>query len=266
MRNLRRKGLGAGAGALFVLLLSGCGPSYPECYDDETCQEEGKNEYCLNAKCAQCRDDSHCEAKFDRSYVCERGTCSKIAGFCDPPDFPCPAGQKCRDNRCGPECLDSSECPADRPLCENGRCVAPPECTTDADCPAGMVCQNNRCIKPPECLFRTIYFDFDESAIRNDQKGTLDANSACWKERKEKKGTEHKVEITGHCDERGTEEYNLALGKKRAQATEKALSKLGVPGKRLSIKSRGEADPAVPNASSEAEHQKNRRAEFELSE
>lgn len=267
MRKLRSEGLLAVAGAMFVLvpllLLSGCGPSYPECYDSGHCQEEGRNEYCLNGRCAQCVDDSHCVAKFDRSYVCESGSCTRIAGFCDPPEFPCPQGQRCRSNRCGPECLDDSECAANQE-CQNGRCVAKKECVTDADCPDGKICQNNICVTPPGCTFRTIYFDFDESAIRSDAKAVLDNNAACWKENKEKDGAESNVLITGHCDERGTEDYNLALGKRRAESTSKALQRLGVAAKRISTKSRGEYELVVPNASSESDHQRNRRAEFSV--
>ncbi len=241
-------------GALFVLGTYGCGPSYPECHDDKNCAE--KNEYCLNAKCAQCRDDSHCVSRFDESFVCNGGTCARINGYCNPPAFNCPTGQKCRDRRCGPECLGPEECPPGQ-ICENGRCRMPPECTSDEDCPAGQICQNERCVLPPVCQPRTIYFDFDESAIRSDAKNTLNSNFDCFKSR----GI-NAMELTGHCDERGTEEYNMALGNRRARATESVLQKMGVAKRAITTRSRGEYEPVVPNAQSEADHQRNRRVEF----
>jgi len=264
MKILCREGLLAVAGTLCAMLMfTGCGPDYPECYDDENCQEEGRNEYCVNAKCQQCRDDSHCAGKMDRSYVCESGSCVKIAGFCDPPDFPCPEGMVCRDNFCGPECNDEYPCPAPK-ICENNRCVDPPDCVTDDDCPAGQVCRDGFCVTPPKCQFRQIYFDFDESAIRADARATLEENAGCYEEREEKDGAGPEILITGHCDERGTEEYNMALGERRARSTKKALRRLGVPRGKMDTRSRGEYDLVVPNARTEAQHQKNRRCEFDL--
>ena len=69
------------------------------------------------------------------------------------------------------------------------------------------------------------------------------------------------VQIAGHCDERGTQEYNLALGEKRAQSVRNHLRQLGVPGDRLVTISYGEEAPAVPGQS-EAAWAQNRRCEF----
>jgi peptidoglycan-associated lipoprotein len=100
------------------------------------------------------------------------------------------------------------------------------------------------------------YFDFDEATIRSDAKATIEENAECLKSRSDVSA----VQVVGHCDERGTEEYNMALGKRRADATKNVLSRLGV--KNASSKSRGAMDPVVNGASSESEHQRNRRAEF----
>ncbi len=70
-----------------------------------------------------------------------------------------------------------------------------------------------------------------------------------------------KVTIEGHCDERGTAEYNLALGERRAASTRKYLQKLGVDVSRVKILSYGEEQP-MNNGSSESAWSENRRAEF----
>ena len=241
----------------------GCSPSYPECYEDSDCKADAKgnaiDEYCLNAKCAECRNDSHCTTKRDESYVCNGGSCQRINGYCNPDNgFNCPAGQKCRDRRCGPECYPESvaeDCPADY-ICENNRCVPKPECMADEDCPDGMICKNQKCVEPPVCQTKLAYFDFDEATIRSDAKTTIEENANCLKSRSDVKS----VQVVGHCDERGTEEYNMALGKRRADAVKNVLSRMGV--KSISTKSRGNLDPVVSGASSESDHQRNRRAEF----
>lgn len=262
MVKIRRVFLAALAGSL-VCLASGCGPSYPECYDDNDCSTEasGKsaNEYCLNAKCAECRNDEHCSSKRDESYICNSGTCQRINGYCNPEvGINCPAGQKCRDRRCGPECYPESvaeDCPENY-LCENNRCVPKPECLVDEDCPEGKICKNKHCVDAPVCQVRVAYFDFDEATIRSDAKATIEENADCLNSRKDVDS----IQVVGHCDERGTEEYNMALGKRRADAVKNVISRLGV--KKVSSKSRGAMDPVVNGASSESDHQRNRRAEF----
>ena len=76
-----------------------------------------------------------------------------------------------------------------------------------------------------------------------------------------KKAPSLKVQIEGHCDERGSDEYNMALGEKRAKAAFSYLVTLGVPAARLSIISYGKEKPADPGHD-EAAWAKNRRAEF----
>ncbi|PIW01230.1 MAG: hypothetical protein COW42_05545 [Deltaproteobacteria bacterium CG17_big_fil_post_rev_8_21_14_2_50_63_7] len=255
MKILRREGLLVVFGALLVLL-SACGPTYPECHEDGDCAD--KNEFCVNAKCSQCRSDGDCA---DESQVCEGGSCQKIVGYCNPPAFTCPGKQKCRSKRCGPECFEDSvavDCSPGQ-MCRNNACVDPPQCTVDADCPAGQICQNERCVSPLMCMAREIYFDFDESAIRSDAKSTIEANASCYKER-----SDAAVTVTGHCDDRGTEEYNLALGDRRAKSAKKALKGAGIPEKKMKTVSRGEYEPAVGNARSESDYQKNRRVVTEF--
>jgi len=104
-----------------------------------------------------------------------------------------------------------------------------------------------------------VYFDYDKSDIKAESKPVL-----------EKKGeflranAQYKVTIEGYCDERGTNEYNMALGDRRAKAAMKYLNALGISANRMSTISYGEEKPADPGHT-EAAWAKNRRGEFKLS-
>lgn len=101
-----------------------------------------------------------------------------------------------------------------------------------------------------------IYFDFDRYNIRDDSNETLGRNAA-WL----KKNPNTKIQIEGHCDERGTNEYNLALGDRRAKSTRDYLVSLGINPGRISTISFGEEKPFDPGHNEEA-WAKNRRAHF----
>jgi peptidoglycan-associated lipoprotein len=103
---------------------------------------------------------------------------------------------------------------------------------------------------------KDIYFDFDSHSLSNDAREILRAN-ATWL----KSNPAARAEIEGHSDERGTNEYNLALGAKRAQTAKDFLSTLGVGAERLSTISYGEEIPTCKEAS-ESCWQRNRRARF----
>jgi peptidoglycan-associated lipoprotein len=109
---------------------------------------------------------------------------------------------------------------------------------------------------PAESPLKEIYFDFDRYDLRADARETLKANAA-WL----KSNPAARVEIEGHADERGTNEYNLALGAKRAQSAKDYLVTLGVSAERLSTISYGEELP-VCREQNEGCWQKNRRAKF----
>lgn len=102
----------------------------------------------------------------------------------------------------------------------------------------------------------TIHFEYDKSNISSGAKKTLQGN-ADWI----KKNTKYKVQIEGHCDNRGTIEYNLALGERRANAVKAYLVSLGVSADRLSTISYGKERP-IATGDSEADYVKNRRANF----
>lgn len=105
--------------------------------------------------------------------------------------------------------------------------------------------------------FETAYFDFDKSELRKDAREVLSKNADILL----KDQTNVKIKIEGHCDERGSAEYNLALGERRAQSALQYLLTLGVKADRMSVVSYGKEKPAV-QGSDEAAWAKNRRAEF----
>ena len=105
-------------------------------------------------------------------------------------------------------------------------------------------------------LLGEIYFEFDRADIRDADRGTLQKNADALK-----RFDFLRITVEGHCDERGTVEYNLALGEKRARAAYDYLVSLGVPADRLKTVSYGKEVP-VCQASTEECWQKNRRAHF----
>ena len=109
-----------------------------------------------------------------------------------------------------------------------------------------------------ENLLSNVLFDFDKYFIRDDAKPVLEEN-ARWLN----KWTTVRVLIEGHCDERGTEEYNLALGEKRAKSTLDYLTSLGIAANRVEIISYGKSQPLDPGHN-EVAWQKNRRAQFTI--
>jgi peptidoglycan-associated lipoprotein len=103
---------------------------------------------------------------------------------------------------------------------------------------------------------RTIYFDFDSSELSSTARSTLSQNAEVLKAY-----PDHGVIVEGHCDERGTIEYNLALGERRASSVRDYLVGLGVDRSRVRIITYGEERPADPGHT-EANWSKNRRAAF----
>ena len=103
-----------------------------------------------------------------------------------------------------------------------------------------------------------IYFDFDKSDLKPESKTTLKTKGE-WL----RANPTYAVRIEGHCDERGTNEYNLALGERRAHAAKRFLMALGISGDRVSTISYGEERPAVVGHN-EGAWEQNRRDEFKL--
>jgi peptidoglycan-associated lipoprotein len=104
----------------------------------------------------------------------------------------------------------------------------------------------------------TIYFDYDKSDIRMDARDIMAQNG--------KSLSDHPtaaIQIEGYCDERGTDEYNLALGERRANAARDYLVNYGIAGAKIGTISYGESRPAVPGSGEDA-WSRNRRAEFKV--
>ncbi|MBI2341137.1 MAG: peptidoglycan-associated lipoprotein Pal [Deltaproteobacteria bacterium] len=101
-----------------------------------------------------------------------------------------------------------------------------------------------------------VHFDFDKYSIKSEYEGTLKSNAG-WLQNSKKAV----VVIEGHCDERGTAEYNIALGDRRAKSAKNYLTNLGIDDKRLSTISYGEEKP-LASCHEESCWWQNRRADF----
>ena len=183
-----------------------------------------------------------------------------------------------------PACREDSDClEADshglQVHCLDGQCQ---ECRTDAECAIGKKCESMRCVAgaastiPPSdataatatnsgaapnggdnpCQFPKIHFDYNSSALTPQSMQALQQVVTCLTNR-----PNLHLLIEGDCDERGTEEYNLALGQRRATNVEKYLEGLGV--QRISTVSYGKDKP-VCSDNTEACMRENRRAEFDI--
>lgn len=147
--------------------------------------------------------------------------------------------------------------------------VAPPAATTDnatqleADTKPEVTVDTTpdevKPFDPSRYSLEDIYFDFDQSNLRADTVEALNRYATVLRA-----NPELQVLVEGHCDERGTEEYNLALGERRASRVREYLVSVGVNGSRLRTISYGEMRPKA-SGSSEAAWAQNRRAHFVLS-
>ncbi|HEX9053000.1 MAG TPA: OmpA family protein [Anaeromyxobacter sp.] len=206
---------------------------------------------------------SGCPAK-PKNGECKSSTdCASQEGF----------GKICIEGRCQ-ECGTDADC-RDGFVCRQNKCEPKPQCKADADCPQGQRCENDRCVAareeaapkaeaagavPAECSDAsafTIRFGFDQSSLTGDSQGTLQKLADCLK-----KAPAKTVSISGHCDERGTTQYNIALGARRAEAARKYLSDLGVAGK-LDTVSFGKEKPLCTQSTEDC-WAKNRRDEFQV--
>jgi peptidoglycan-associated lipoprotein len=126
---------------------------------------------------------------------------------------------------------------------------------------SGKYGQNSQPIDPTVNLatlppVRRVYFDFDVSDVRQDQRQILETNAAYLL-----KNQQLKIRLEGHADERGSKEYNLALGERRAQSVKRYLGMMGVQESRINTLSYGEEKPAV-EGHDESAWRLNRRVEI----
>ena len=110
-----------------------------------------------------------------------------------------------------------------------------------------------------QALTQRIFFDYDKDVLRDDARTVLDAKAAILEA-----NPAVTLVITGHTDEQGTAEYNLALGQRRAAQVKRYLVSKGVQEGRLSVQSLGDSQPLATGTDA-ASYEQNRRAEFEAS-
>lgn len=192
-------------------------------------------------------------------------------GGCKP-DYPkckkdshCKEGEYCVNGLCQ-QCRDDTDCSTGQ-QCMGGRCEAVPGyCVSDDDCAAGERCEGQRCVPVPEepvadtgshgdecSALSALFFEFDSSNLDEPSRTTLERAAKCIKD-----GELSQLHLTGHCDPRGTEEYNIALGDQRARAARDYMLSLGVNEAQVTVSSMGEEMASQD----ESQWSQNRRVEF----
>jgi len=131
--------------ACVSLLAAACGPTYPNCDNDENCHQ---GEFCVNGQCQACRDDSDCPA----GQSCNEGRCDPIDGYCAG-NTDCPQGQECQGNRC---------------IAMQSVALPEPDTTTG---------------EPAACALAPVYFEFDADGLSSGTRDTIQANARCIQER-----------------------------------------------------------------------------------
>jgi peptidoglycan-associated lipoprotein len=192
-----------------------------------------------------CESDKDCAAQEGFGKVCVTGHCQECAKDAD-----CPAGFACKENKCAPrvECDETHPCSGGR-ACEAGRCAAA------AAVPQGPASVESQ-PAAPVCQLQRVQFGFDEATLATEARDVLAKDADCLKQMKAKK-----VTIEGHCDERGTSEYNQHLGQRRAESVRKYLTNLGLDAKSLDPVSFGKEQPLCTQSTEDC-WQQNRRAEL----
>lgn len=227
----------------------GSGPVYPKCEKDDQCKKDKAgadvNEYCLFGECQQCAQDAHC-ASGER---CNRGRCEVSCAT----DDQCGAGQICEQSACvQAQCSESDPCAAGQ-RCTNGRCqtlrTTGPTPTSVKDL-TSLSCSREQ----------TVTFEYNASDLRPDAREALDTFAKCMNQ-----NASWRLTVAGHADERGTTEYNLQLGERRAGSVRDYLARLGVDRARIRTISYGEERP-VDSSGTESGWARNRRSELTVQE
>ena len=235
----------------FATLLAACGgkPEYPACENDDDCKAKG--EMCVDKRCVECATDAMCIKKLGAGATCKANRCSAPQKAECNSDSECPNGGKCRDQKCAA----ANSCKAD------GDCGAGQECfgglcrdKASTDNASSSQCRDPK--NPGKLALQSVQFDYDKSDIRPEAKSALDQNAECLKQ-----SPNQQITVEGHCDERGTTEYNLSLGEQRAAGVVKYLDRLGANGKRLRVVSKGKNQPLCNDATEDC-YARNRRVEF----
>jgi len=191
--------------------------------------------------------------------------CGPTYPKCDN-DEDCHEGEYCVNGQCQ-MCRTSADCPTGQ-ACNAGACEPISGfCESAADCPGGQECRNNQCVAatqsstdlpPPDtgpgCSLAAVYFAFDQDDLDSSARSAIQANVSCMQSQ-----SMGGVHVTGHCDPRGTEEYNLALGDRRARAVANYMVSLGLEGGSVSSSSMGEE---MASGADESGWSRDRKVEF----
>lgn len=213
-----------------------------------------------------CKNDDDCMMLQDSKQ--KQGFC--VMGMCEEcrTDTDCKNSKKCMNNQCKTMCKVDSDCD-ENSYCHNKACVA--KCDDDNACPDNQMCslgkcENNTSISSKDneenldCSeLAKVLFDFDSSNIKEEYKTNMAKVAQCVKN-----NPSSKLTIYGHTDERGTKEYNLALGERRALAVKNYLTKEhSLATAQIQIVSYGSEKPAQ-EGKDESAYAQNRRSEFSL--
>ena len=140
------------------------------------------------------------------------------------------------------------------PTTQPSTATAPP--TTSRPATPGSVAGNP--LRDPSNILskRSVFFEYDSNAVKDEYRGMVQAHSRYMADKRDSK-----VRIEGNCDERGSREYNLALGQRRAESVKKVMTVLGVSDGRIETVSYGEEKPVATGHDEQAWSQ-NRRADI----
>ena len=221
----------------------------PGCKSDKDCKS---GLTCSAGTCVECTEDSQCPT----GKHCSANACV-VAPECTS-DETCPPGQVCEAGKCK-ACASDSEC-GPGGSCEAGACKRGKKCGKDDECADDEDCVNGACHKAgavgsagdATCTLETVYFAFDAASVQTSERDRLTANVACIEKTKGKN-----VYLFGHTDSSGTEEYNIALSERRAQAVADYMARLGSDPARLQVVPKGETQPTGMG------DDKDRRVEFQ---
>ena len=243
-----------------LLSLSSCRPAplYPKCKNDSDCNGKTKNQtisgVCVFGECQECRSNTDCiDDKICSKYRCV-ANCGNHAD--------CSKGEYCLDGLCAFGCSDDDPC-TDGKKCIKGKCISmffP--CSDNLECEDGYICEQGLCSSKEDMQKSNmakcendvlIYFDFDQSIIKPQNAAFIENIAKCLKT-----NSKSTVTLVGHTDDRGSSEYNMALGEQRALSVARHLGRLGISKNRIKVISYGEDEPAVIGTGEEV-WSKNRR-------
>lgn len=213
-------------------------------------------------KNGECETSDNCKEQEGYGKICVQGHCQECGA-----DTDCKAGFVCKENRCvpRPECDTSKDCPTGK-MCNSGRCVVDPDdCTSGIACSGGRECVQGRCVaraatplaKGPCDELQSVYFAYDSAVLSDNAREALQHDVRCL--------TSQNIHlmVEGNCDERGTTEYNLHLGQRRAESVKRYLHGLGLASKKIETVSYGKERP-VCTESTDTCWQKNRRGDVRI--